>query len=1401
VFRVEWRDLVVGRAPVSATMRAVPPSTDHPRLPPIPPGPSHDPVGSLASLEPIERAIVELVAVFGEPTTLTNIVRALGKLGHRSASRALKSDDVLARLKALAARGLLLSGDHFTPPTWLAHHAMLSAVTAGRFDIVAAIVRDLRPARPGPGKVISTWALGVRELRIELYAGRWDAARDLVRSFPRHIFHEVCTPLQPAWVAAFPDDLRRHALTGIVESATAYLEPVEEAFAMLTVEPELTEREHRILIEQLVFRGRLADAEAGLAGLSSIEADVGRAFLLLLRGRTAESIAAYETALVVTRKLAGKRAGVFPDRAGLFFVVALIAEGSVASLARATALCDAAKGSHPLQRGYAMLAEVVEVIAGRANPDALTWIVSPMDLGARDPIEPLLQAASAHWAKVPLPQAARVELEKRIARAEAAGLRWYAAQAADLLDALAGKTASVRPEVDGVRLATLVTRRERWAETLGQLVELASAQKPASAASAAKGEADHRLVWIVRKSPYRYSIEPREQARAKGRWSKGKPIALKRLSEEAKKLGFLTTTDLAVCASIETTTTYEHYGRYPRTNYFIDVARALLSLVGAPNVLIELPDGEHEPCVVREGAARLEVARDGDRLSLTLVPRPRSDTENVTVVDGGPRALEVVEFAPIHHAIARTLGLNPLEVPRAGEAQLRAALGALSGRVAVQADLAGDAAGTRGDARPCFQLRAIGDGLSVAANVRPLGADGPVARPGRGGAVMLSTVAGRPARATRDLNEETRRLDEALGRCPALSAGRSAESDFTLPTRERALEALVELQSLGGDVVREWPDGEGIQVSPPVGAEQLRWVIKSDAAGFLVRGTLAIAGHKDVELADLLDYLSASPGRFLQLTGEARYLALTAELRERLDEIIGLGERNSRGLRVHPLAVPVVAELLESSTLKADAGWRRQVERFATIGAVAAVPSTFRGELRPYQSDGFQWLVRLARWGAGGCLADEMGLGKTIQTIALLLHQAPEGPALVIAPTSVVPGWVDELQRFAPTLRVRVFMGAARARDLEGLGPFDVLVSSYSVLQLDIDALAEVEFATAVLDEAQSIKNADTKRARAAGRLRARLRVATTGTPIENRLDDLHSIFSFLNPGLLGSGQGFQSRFARSIERDHDPCARGVLRRLIAPFVLRRTKTEVVPELPARTEVTLRVPLEVEEMAIYEVIRQEALAELARADRAKGPGRIRILAAITRLRQAASNARLVLPDATAPSAKLAAFGDLLDDLLPSQHKVLVFSQFVRHLALVREVLEARGVRYQYLDGATPMAARKVAVEAFQKGDGEVFLISLKAGGFGLNLTAADYVVHMDPWWNPAVEDQASDRAHRIGQARPVTIYRLVGRDTIEDRILGLHHRKRELAAGILEGSDLAGHMTEEELLGLIRDPA
>ena len=1366
---------------------------------------TREPAEILAALEPSERAIVELLSVFYDSETVSLLARGVGKIGVRINGRSPRNDDILPILNSLKERGIVTGEGDFALPAWLMHHAMLALAQDGRLERVAAVARALRPARLDPDKPFTTGALAVREVRIELYSRRWDAARALVRALPRHVFHDLCNPLNRAWVAELPADLRCHALAGVVETQAASLDPAEEAFAMLEAEPELTDSEHRVLIEQLVLRGRLDDAERRIAGRRSVESDVARAFLLFLRGRIAEAITAYEAALVVYLKMAGKRARVFPDRMGVFFVVALIAEGTLPSLARAKDLSEAVKDTHPLYASYAILSEVLGVLAGRDEPDYLLFITRRGDVEQRDPIDVLLQAAAALWTKAKLPGDVRSELEKRLARAEAAGLRWYAAQAADILAVLARKASRAHPDIEGARLATVVSPGERWAEKLGMLLAIASAQKPAKpAVSAPRGDADRRLAWIVRKHPYGITLEPREQTRTKGAWSKGRPVAFKRLFEEGKVLGFLSESDIAACATIKGTTTYESYGRYPRTDYYLDDARALRALAGSANVLVEVSDGVFEPCEIREAAPRLEVTRAHGRLSLSLVPRPRSDEESVTIVERGPRAVEVVEFSPIHHAIGRAIGTKPLDVPTAGEAQLRAALSALSDRVAVQADLssdAGDAEAVRGDPRPWLLLRPLGGGLSAAAHVRPLGANGPLARPGHGGATFLTKLAGRPARASRDIEEETQRFESVLAACPALAAWRSGDTDFVLPDIERALEGLTELRALGRDVAIEWPDGEALQVSEAIGLEHLRWIIKSNASGFLAHGTLAIPDHKDLELADLADYLSASPSRFLRLADEERYLALTADLRKRLDEILGLSERSGRGLRIHPLAASLVADLLGSSRVDADKGWRLQVARFTASGAEVSIPSTLRGELRPYQLDGFRWLERLSRWGAGGCLADDMGLGKTIQAIALLLHRAPEGPALVVAPTSVVPTWVDEVTRFAPTLRVRTFAGPARAEELAGLGPFDLLVTSYGLLQRDIDALAELDLATVVLDEAQVIKNAETKRARAAMRLRARLRVATTGTPIENRLEDLHSIFSFLNPGLLGSAQSFQARFARPIERDHDSRARVALQKLIAPFVLRRTKTQVLPELPARTEVTLRVPLELEEMATYEVIREETLAQLAhdvQRVRGAGPRRLQIFAMIMRLRRAASNARLVLPDAKGPSSKLSALGELLDDLLPNQHKLLVFSQFVDHLALVKKMLDERGVSYQYLDGSTPMAARKVAVDSFQAGQGEVFLISLKAGGFGLNLTAADYVVHMDPWWNPAVEDQASDRAHRIGQSRPVTIYRLVARDTIEDSILGLHHRKRELATGVLESSDLAGSMTEAELIDLIR---
>jgi SNF2 family DNA or RNA helicase len=427
-----------------------------------------------------------------------------------------------------------------------------------------------------------------------------------------------------------------------------------------------------------------------------------------------------------------------------------------------------------------------------------------------------------------------------------------------------------------------------------------------------------------------------------------------------------------------------------------------------------------------------------------------------------------------------------------------------------------------------------------------------------------------------------------------------------------------------------------------------------------------------------------------------------------------------------------------------------------------------------------------------------MGLGKTIQALAVLLDRAKQGSALVVAPASVVRNWFHETNRFAPTLRPLIFGQGDRREMLDNLQPFDLLLCSYGLMQQESDMLTDKTFATIVLDEAQAIKNRATKRSQTAMQLQGDFKIITTGTPVENHLGELWNLFSFLNPGLLGSLERFNERFAFPIEKNQDKERRTQLRRLLQPFILRRRKNDVLDELPEKTEVTLSVELSPEERAFYEALRRQALENIEAGDGDAGDKRFKILAELMRLRQACCHPRMVAPESKLSSSKLGLFAETVEELLSEGHKALVFSQFVKHLKIVEEWVKEQRISYQYLDGLTPLPQRDKAIRAFQGGEGDLFLISLKAGGFGLNLTAADYVIHLDPWWNPAVEDQASDRAHRIGQQRPVTIYRLITEDTIEEKIVKLHADKRELADSLLEGAEVSGKLSAEELLELIR---
>ena len=498
---------------------------------------------------------------------------------------------------------------------------------------------------------------------------------------------------------------------------------------------------------------------------------------------------------------------------------------------------------------------------------------------------------------------------------------------------------------------------------------------------------------------------------------------------------------------------------------------------------------------------------------------------------------------------------------------------------------------------------------------------------------------------------------------------------------------------------------------------------------------------------------------------------------------------------------PLAAELFESVQERLPPGLEQLANKLRDEGNIPQLepPPGLLATLRPYQLRGWSWLRFLSEHAMGAVLADDMGLGKTVQTLAALMAEREAGPALVVAPTSVLRNWEAEAERFAPELRVAVFHGQKRAELLVQLraGELDLLITSYAILRRDIESLNEVSFRTVVVDEAQAIKNANSMTSRAVRRLRAHHRIALTGTPIENRLTEIWSLMEFLNPGLFGTRKGFEERLAGPAAQGNQQ-ALSAIRTRIRPFVLRRLKQDVADDLPARSETVLHCPLSEEQQVGYKAVRHAAMVGLEQdpstaSDKNPGNRRMQVLAALTRLRQVACHPGM-LPggSADAASGKLDRLMELLPRLIESGHKALVFSQWTSLLDLVEPRLETAGLSFVRLDGST--RNRATVVNQFQTDEGTgIFLISLKAGGTGLNLTAADHVFHLDPWWNPAVEAQAIDRAHRIGQTRPVFAYRLIAQNTVEEKILALQDQKRELAASIISADTgiLSGLTTED----------
>ena len=939
--------------------------------------------------------------------------------------------------------------------------------------------------------------------------------------------------------------------------------------------------------------------------------------------------------------------------------------------------------------------------------------------------------------------------------------------------------------------SNLLENETEWSRLMKMLIEYKPLEKRKLEGG---GDESTRLIWLVGIRFGELNVFPKEQKRsAKGVWSKGRDVSPKRLFKIKEHTTWLSQADLKACNTIQSS--------YTRSGfiYFFDSDLIADALIGHP--LLFRQENPKISVTLERGEPELKVIQEDDFYRLELLPEELAEKAGSSVVFEAERnCFKVVDLRGDLQVIADILS-QPIRVPSEGKDFVKQAVENLSHMITVHSE----ADVTSLDMEPCeikphIHLLPLGDGLEVRLRVQPHGEGGPFFKPGQGAEHVIAHIEGKPKQTSRNFHGEIQQALLLQNYCPVLTDTISGRWDWFIKAPHDCLQLLESLEAYGNDHVVSWPEGVTYSISG-VKEDHFKFSIKEEGNWFEATGKLMVDEDLTLQFKELLDLVSQSTGRFLPLGGK-RYLSLTNRFRNLLEHLSGCVSYTGKKVKMAPVSAMVVGELAEElPNLKADKKWIDLVKRQREgETCVFSVPSTLQAQLRDYQLEGFQWLSRLAHWGVGACLADDMGLGKTIQALACILTRAQDGPSLVVAPTSVVDNWVQEIRRFAPTLNPKLLSAFKdRGEGLASLEPFDLLICTYGLLQQEATLLAEVQWNTAILDEAQIIKNPSTKRAKAAMNLSASFRIITTGTPIENHLGELWSLFRFINPGLLGTRQQFNARFAAPVEKKGDTFRRQILKKLVRPFILRRLKSDVLDELPPKTETSLFVELSKEEASLYEAIRQKALKDLAEEQQGSQPGATKILAQLTRLRRMCCHPKLAHPHSQLPGSKLKLMGEILDDLLENQHKTLIFSQFVDHLIIIREYLDQRGIEYQYLDGATSPKKRRDAINAFQAGEGDVFLISLRAGGVGLNLTAADYIIHMDPWWNPAVEDQASDRAHRLGQQRPVTVYRLITRNTIEEKIIALHKKKRDMAEALLEGGEAAGRMTASALLALIRE--
>lgn len=933
---------------------------------------------------------------------------------------------------------------------------------------------------------------------------------------------------------------------------------------------------------------------------------------------------------------------------------------------------------------------------------------------------------------------------------------------------------------------------EKWELIINKLMDKTSPGGTLGAAvTKEKTVSQSRIVYYVNRHA---QITPRLQKSKDGiTWSKGRNIALSTFQAGIPEMN---NKDKIMATYVKC---YHSSGWGYNETWNLQGPAAMAELAGYPLVFSESqPD---VPVVITIEKPQITVTKTPKGFRIENNTQDTQFTNSVILQRENDFLFHVMELSFEQREILKILS-EVKDFPAESEKQLAALLPQLSQILTVHSDLVqseDQLKKVKADTLITVQLQPTGTGIKAELFVKPFIDNPPYCKAGKGNASVIGTIKNKKVQAIRDFEKERLHLQQVLEWLKPLNEDLAAEEDiFFFSDAYQCLDMLDILRMHINMVRIEWPQGVKMSIKGAVDFKDLSLSVKGAGQWFELEGELKIGTETYIKIAELLQKIRESKGRYIALS-ETEFISLNEKLRKELQALEPLLTENKGKLKLSSLTAGSLVEIeAQGAQLKKNTAFNDLIKRMeAAEKEHIIVPKQLKAELRNYQVDGFCWMSRLAYWGAGACLADDMGLGKTLQAITLMLSRGKQGASLVVAPVSVLFNWKTELERFAPSLTPLIMneTGCDRKALIETASDFDVVLTTYGLLINEADLLANKEWNVITLDEAHTIKNKETKMSKAAMELKGSFRLLLTGTPLQNHLGEIWNLFQFANPGLLGSFPQFTEKFISPIEKNGDKNRQRQLKRLLQPFILRRTKTEVLDELPEKTEITLHVELAEEERALYENLRIEAISNLEEGSTTA----IQTLAEITKLRQAACHPSLVHPELNLPSAKSAAFLKLVEELMKNNHRSLVFSQFTSHLRLIRKELDEAHINYLYLDGGTSLTERTKLVKAFQTGDQPLFLISLKAGGLGVNLTAADFVIHLDPWWNPAIEDQASDRVYRIGQTRPVTVYRLIATQTIEEKIIRLHQTKKSLADSLLDGSDIAHKLTKEEMLELLKE--